>query len=164
MSSIDIVNVLSSVLSSIISIAIGIIAIWQARKYKNLSDKSTACIAELLDHRNDLQTDFILSTRTSIKPANTVCLHKDSVIVKTNDKYNPSKISELVEKINEEFPVIIKQIYIDQLCAALNLADSDDITCKLALKSEYKLEDIAKIKQLNDSFNEMGIVLIFQIS
>lgn len=80
-------------------------------------------------------------------------------------KYEPCNSSEIIEKLNKELPQILKQTYIDSIMASLNLEDENTARIGVVtLRHQYEIEDLYKIKELNNIFSEDGISFEIRIS
>lgn len=94
---------------------------------------------------------------------NMVNIHKDKLYVFKTSKYKSCNSCEVIDKLNKELPRFLKQTYIDSIMANLNLEDEDmEMIGVVTLRHQYEKEDLDKIKELNNIFDEDGI--LFELS
>lgn len=151
-----------SIILGIISVFLGILALWQARKYKKLADSVTSDQDVILREVREMSTFFAVMLRNidnEINNPSKVVLHKDELYVWKNRNYKPCDVSEIIDKIVAEFPGIMKEAYIEKIAAHLNRDDLFDKMIVVTLRHQYEKQDLAKIRILNEKFEKYGISL-----
>ncbi len=150
-----------------ISVLLGGFALYQSWKYKKLGDKFSNDQKQIIQAIHDKSINSAIELRhiheqMTANP-NKLNLHKDKLYVYKTSKYKVHNSSEIINKLNKELPKVLKQTYIDSLIANINLDDgSTENFGMVTLRHQYEIEDILKIKELNDIFSEDG--LFFEIS
>lgn len=151
-----------SIALGITSVFLGIFALWQARRYKKLADSVTSDQDEIFREVREMSTFLAVVLRHidhKINNPDEVVLHKDELYVWKNRNYKPCNVSKIIEQIIVEFPDIAKDPYIKELAARLNRDDLFDKMVVVTLKHQYEKQDLAKIRTLNEKFEEYGISL-----
>lgn len=144
----------------VLSVILGIVSIILALKYKNLGDKLDEERGQILKALQDKSIFSSIAMRDIhekiISGASILNIHKDELRVWRNSKYDPRNISDIIDKMNKELPKFLKQTYIDSIMKELNLNDEfSEIV--VTLRHQYNIDDIEKIKKLNDIFETDGI-------
>lgn len=158
-----------SILLAVISIMLAICSILQAMGYKKLGDKLEEDKKQIIKAIHDNSVYSAITIRhldeDLYSSPNTVNLHKDELYVYKNRNYKPYNVAEVIEKLNRELPIILKQTYIDSILEALNLDDGSSTEVDIVtLKYQYDKDDLNKIKKLNEIFYEDGISFEIKIS
>lgn len=151
-----------SIILGIISVLLGILALWQARRYKILADSVTSDQDVILREVREMSTFLAVVLRNidhEINNSDKVVLHKDELYVWKNRNYKPCNISEIIDKIVAEFPDIMKETYIEKIATYLNRDDLFGKMVVVTLRHQYEKQDLAKIRTLNEKFEEYGISL-----
>lgn len=156
-----------SISLGVLSVILGIISIILALKYKNLGDKLDEERGQILKAIQDKSIYSSIAMRDIhekiISGTNILNIHKDELRVWRNSKYDPRNVSDIIDKMNKELPQFLKQTYIDSIMKELNLNDEfSEIV--VTLRHQYNIEDIEKIKELNDIFETDGISFDILIS
>lgn len=152
----------------IISVFLGGYAIYQSSRYKKLGDKLDRDRDQIIKaiHDNSICSSVEIRhiRETTSAPLNMLNLHKDKLYVYKTSKYKSCNASEVIDKLNKELHNILKQTYIDSIMASLNLEDEDtEKVGVVTLRHQYEKEDLDKIKELNDIFDEDGILFEFSM-
>lgn len=164
----DVTDVISIGLG-VISVFLGGYAVWQSWKYKKLGDKIENDKEQIMRaiHNNALYSAVKIrhiNEMMAVDP-NIVNLHKDKLCIYKTNKYKVCNLSEVIDKLNRELPKVLKQTNIDSIMASLNLADEDTgIVGIVTLRKQYEIDDLNKIKELNDIFCKDGISFEINIS
>lgn len=153
----------------VVSVFLGGYAVWQSWKYKKLGDKIDSDQKQIMEaiHNNALYSAVEIRHINEMISAdsNVLNLHKDTLFIYKTNKYKACNSSEVIDKLNKELPKVLKQTYIDSIMASLNLADEDiGRVGMVTLRYQYEIEDLNKIKELNDIFSEDGILFEINIS
>lgn len=147
----------------VLSLVLGITSVIQSWKYKKIDekiDKDREQIINDIQNKSDVVMKELSDLSYKLIHPNAVDLHKDKLRVYKTSKYNARNASDIINKLDRELPIALKQVYINSLAASLNLDNfsvEDNLIDIVTLKHKYKKDDVDKIKELNESFSEDGI-------
>lgn len=152
----------------IISVVLGIYSVWQSKRYKVIGDK----IEEYKDLTNKIireKIDFLaITTREMFEKSyksNELNLHKDELYIYKNNNYKACNASDIIDKLNVELPKVCKLTYIESVMAFVNLDEEINKKVHIAtLRHQYGMDDLHKIKELNETFLNDGISFEIKIS
>lgn len=142
----------------VISISLAVIAICQAKRYKDMSDKAEKDKVQLLRQIENMTKVNAVMTR-SIDNKRTdgstkINLGKDKLQVLKNSRYKVSNASTILEKMEKELPLVLKQTYIDSIARFL---EDDKESIEVVLRHQYQKEEVKDIEYINKIFEEDGL-------
>lgn len=146
----------------ILSVILGILALFQSHKYKVLSDKVSSDQEFIFRQIQYFSYYMGIKTRniarqTSSNP-DKISLCKDELYIWKNRNFRACNTADIISRIYEEFPTIIHPLRIDHLAALLNTDNMpDDRPIVIHLSHQCSIEDLVKIRDLNNDFEEYGI-------
>lgn len=157
-----------SIVLGIVSVLLGVYAVYQSRRYKKIEDRLDRDRDQIIEAIRDYLIYSSVEIRriheTISDPLKMLNLHKDMLYVYKTSKYKSCNASEVIDKLNRELSNISKQTYIDSIMASLNLEDEDtEKVGVVTLRHQYEKADLDKIRELNDIFDEDGILFEFSM-
>lgn len=149
-----------SLILGLVSVILGVMSLFLALKFKKLDEKleeEKSQILKIIQDKSVFSSIIIRDINEKLTSnSNILNIHKDELRVWRNSKYNPRNVSNIISKMNKELPKVLKQTYVDSIMGELNLNDEFS-TIVVTLRHQYIIDDLEKIKKLNDIFEEDGI-------
>jgi len=143
-----------------ISVVLGVLAIWQSRRYKNLVDKTDKDREQVLNEIREKSGITIVKLRNidAKIPSSTriISLHKDELQVRKNSKYNKRNKSQIINELKDDLPQYLKKSDVNLIKKFLNNESSPE-SVKVSLRHEYDVDDLENIKILSNKYYGKGV-------